>query len=483
MSRPPPVAERAETAEPSDAAAGRARPARLQHSLSARLLLLTIFFVMVAEVLIYTPSIARFRLNWLQDKLAEGHLAALAVVAASEGMVTEELEDELLDSLQAYVVDVRRPMLDGEQRTYLLGRVMPPEPQRHVYLDDRGVFGLIVDAFDSMLNGADRVIRVDGPSPRDPGAHVMMTIDEGPLCTAMLGFSLRILALSIIISLITASLVFMALHWMMVRPVLRITGRITAFRENPADSQPPPTTRRRDEVGVAERALHEMQDTIRAALGQRERLAALGAAMTKINHDLRNILSSASLLSERLAASEDPQVRRVVPMLLDAIDRAADLCRRTLDYSRDGAAPLSRAPVALRDLVDEAVRDLAPAMQASQVCTNAVPADLTVTADAKELRRVFGNLGQNALEAGAGCVTVSARDDGARVSIEVRDDGPGLPAQARQHLFQPFAGSARKDGTGLGLAIAREVVARHGGTIGLVETGASGTAFRIELPV
>ncbi len=483
MSQPPTIFETRGEAGTTGGADQRPRPARFQHSLSARLLLLTIFFVMVAEILIYTPSIARYRLNWLEDKLGEGHLAALAVVAASEGMVTEELEDELLDDLAAYVVDVRTSSYAGEQRTYLLGRVMPPEPDHIVFLDQGGVFDLILDAFDTLMNGAERVIRVDGTSPRDPATRVMMIIDEGPLCEEMLAFSLRILALSIIISLITASLVYMALHWMMVRPVLRITGRMMAFRENPADSQPLATTRRRDEVGVAERELVFMQDTIRATLGQRERLATLGTAMTKINHDLRNILTSASLLSERLAASEDPQVRRVVPMVLDAIDRAAALCSRTLDYSREGAAPLSRSPVNLRALVELGVRDVAPVMAEGAVWDNAVPDGLEVSADAKELRRVFSNLGRNAFEAGARRVTIGARAAGdGRIEIEMRDDGPGLPERASRHLFQPFAGSVRSGGTGLGLAIAREVVVRHGGSIALLETGPTGTAFRVDLP-
>ncbi|MEP5718241.1 MAG: sensor histidine kinase, partial [Alphaproteobacteria bacterium] len=94
---------------------------------------------------------------------------------------------------------------------------------------------------------------------------------------------------------------------------------------------------------------------------------------------------------------------------------------------------------------------------------------------------VFENLGRNAREAGASSVRVTAVEDADSLIVEIIDDGPGMPAQATEHLFQPFAGSAREGGTGLGLVIAREVIHAHGGEIALAATGPEGTAFRLRL--
>ena len=448
-------------------------------SLSARLLLLTIGFVMLAEVLIYTPSIARFRDVWLTEKLAAAHLAALATVAAPEGMVTPQLEDELLAHVGAYRVYLARPGL----HLYSLGGV-PPRPVTNIIdMEGEGPLAMIAMAFEAMANGEGRISRMRGYSPRDPASEVEVIFDETRLHMAMWDFSWRILGLSIIISLITAGLVFLSLRWLTVRPLMRFTEKMEAFRDHPDDPAAIIVpSRRADEVGLAERELHDMQIAVLAALKQKDRLAALGTAVTKVNHDLRNMLGTASLVSERLAASGDPDVQRTVPRLMEALDRAADLCTRTLDYTREGGPRLNRSRFGLHQLVAELEGDLAPVMPPDAAMVNAVPVGLQVHADCEQLRRVLVNLARNAFQAGAEMVTVSAEIESERVSITVCDDGPGLPPRARKHLFQPFAGTARPHGTGLGLAIAREIVVAHRGDVRLVETGADGTAFQIVLP-
>ncbi|NBC34326.1 MAG: sensor histidine kinase [Alphaproteobacteria bacterium] len=451
-------------------------PAR---SLSARLLILTIAFVMLAEVLIYTPSIARFRNVWLNEKLAAGHLAALATVAAPEGMVTPQLEAELLAHVGAYRIYLSHP---GEP-LYSLG-MLPPAPVSNVIdMDEQTPVSMIASAFETMMQGEGRMSRMRGFSPRDPEAEVEVIFDETALHDAMWDFSWRILGLSIIISLITASLVFLALRWLTVRPLMRFTEKMVAFRNDPDDAESVIVpSRRTDEVGVAERELHHMQTAVLAALKQKDRLAALGTAVTKINHDLRNMLGTASLVSERLAASGDPEVQRTVPRLMEALDRAADLCSRTLDYTREGGPALQRSRFPLADLARQVEGDLSGAMPAGAQWRLDVPEGLQVHADREQLRRVLVNLARNAFQAGAETVTITAGLADDSVAVTVRDDGPGLPPRARQHLFQPFAGSARPQGTGLGLAIAREIVTAHRGEIRLLETGPDGTAFRISLP-
>ncbi len=452
---------------------------RIARSLSARLLVLTALFVMLAEVLIYTPSIARFRLGWLDDRLSVGRLAVLATVAAPEGMVTEELERELLAQVGAYFIYLRRP----GQTLHVLGREPPLPVTCVVDLTDRNVADLIGDAFDTMINGQGRVIRLIGTAMGSSDAAVEIVLDESPLREAMLDFSWRILALSVIISLITAGLVFLALRWLTVRPLLRLAEKMMAFRRDPDDAASVIVpSRRSDEVGIAERELRDMQTDLRTALRQQARLAALGTAVTRINHDLRNILSTAALVSEPLAENPDPTVRRSADRLVKAIDRAVELCSRTLAYTREGGPPLTRATVNLHHLVERAGADLGPLLADRTTWVNAVPEDLTARADADELGRVLVNLGRNAIEAGAETVTVGADATADTIVLTMADDGPGLPPRARAHLFQPFAGSARPGGTGLGLAIAREILAAHKGELRLVDTGAAGTTFRLSLP-
>ena len=282
----------------------------LRSSLSAKLLVMTVLFVMLAEVLIFAPSVARFRESWLQGRMAAGHLAALTIEAAPDQMVTPELEQKLLAHVGAYAVDLAMP----DERIYMLG-VSPVPPADQVYDLRRAMwFDLIGDALRVLVQPNDRVIKIIGASPKDARATVELVLDEPPLRADTIDFAGRILLLSVMISLITAGLVFLSLNALMIRPMRRITASMMAFRRDPENfAATLPHTSRADEIGMAQRELIDMQASLRAALRQKERLAALGTAVTKINHDLRNILSTAGLVSERLSSSDDPEVRRVTP--------------------------------------------------------------------------------------------------------------------------------------------------------------------------
>ena len=448
-------------------------------SLSAKLLLMTILFVMLAEVLIFAPSVARFRQVWLEERMAAGHLAALAIEAAPDQMVTKELEEKLLAHVGAYAVDLRMP----DERIYMLtSSALPPVAQAYD-LRMAHWFDLIADAFAVLVRGSGRVIKITGVSPKDAAAVVELVIEEAPLHAEMIDFATRILALSVMISVITASLVFLSLNRLMVRPMQRITASMMEFRRDPEDlSATLPHTTRADEIGTAQCELIDMQAALRAALRQKERLAALGTAVTKINHDLRNILSTAALVSERLSDSEDPEVRRITPRLMQAIDRAVELCSQTLAYSRDGVLPLNRGRILLHEMVEEVGAELVPPENPGIAWINRIPAGLEVEADRDQLSRALVNLGRNAIQAGASAITVTAEPGQGRLALVVADNGPGLPPRARENLFLPFAGSARAGGTGLGLAIAREVARAHGGDLRLAESTGRGTSFILELP-
>ncbi|HEV2336144.1 MAG TPA: HAMP domain-containing sensor histidine kinase [Stellaceae bacterium] len=450
----------------------------LIRSLSARLLVLTIFFVMLSEVLIFVPSIARFRMTYLDNHIASGHLAVLALGASPNGRIDQTLANELLAHVGAHAVILHRP--DGMVR--MLDSAMPPQPAVTFDMTKGNVPIWIERSFETLFSTGNRVMRVLGRSPKEPDATVELLLDEAPLRRELRGFAIRILELSIVTSLTTAALVYLSLHWLLVRPMRRITASMTAFREDPEDaSRRIVPSGKRDEIGGAEKELAMLQETVRQALGQRARLAALGTAVTKINHDLRAILATARLVSDGLAASAAPEVRRVAPRLFDAIDRAVALCTQTLDFSREGAPPLAPTRFALLPLVEEIEPGLAVGADRLAV-EPVVPAGLTLWADRDQLYRVLLNLAQNAVEAGARHLRLDAAvADGATV-IDIADDGHGLPPRARDNLFRPFFGSARPGGTGLGLAIARELMRAQGGDLALVETTGEGTIFRLTFP-
>ena len=450
----------------------------LWRGLSARLIVLTVTFVMLSEVLIFVPSVSRYRLNYLQQHLDAAYQASLVVQAAPDGVVPSELADELLD-----YVGVSSIALKMEHASYLMLGV-PPKVDESFALDSASVLTLIVDAFASMTVLDDGNIRVHGSPSRVANVDVEITMAAEPLHLSVLDYGGRILLLSILISLITAGLVFLTLKRLMVRPIQRMTEDLIAFREAPEDmTRGIEVTDRSDEIGIAQRELAEMERGLRQALRQRARLAAVGAAVSKISHDLRNILTTAALVSDRLGSSEDPQVRRQAPLVLDAIDRAVKLCQDTLRFARADEPDLDIRRFELAPLIDEVIASAGASAGPPVACLNAVDASVVVQADRDQLFRVVMNLARNAIEAMAregGDLTISARREETHTEIEVADTGPGIPERLRSRLFEAFAGGSR--GTGLGLAIARELMRAHGGELVLSQTGPEGSTFRMTLP-
>jgi signal transduction histidine kinase len=333
-------------------------------------------------------------------------------------------------------------------------------------------------------------MRVVGPGPM--GADfVEIILGMGPLRQAMVRFSFNILLLSLIISAITATLVYLTLAYLFVRPMGRITTNMMSFRqdpENPARIIRP--SARRDEIGIAERELAGMQGNIASMLNQKSHLAALGLAVSKINHDLRNLLSSAQLVSDQLSGVPDPRVQRFAPKLVRALERAIAFCQSTLSYGRAQEAPPDRRAVALEALLEEVRETLSLTPEGPIRWINTVERGLTVDADFDHLFRVLVNLARNAMQVlesrapndpARDQIRIAGRREGAVAIIEVSDTGPGVPEKARAHLFEAFQSSTRTGGTGLGLAIAAELVRAHGGEIKLVE-GTMGATFRISIP-
>ena len=457
---------------------------RAASGLSARLLVLTVLFVLLGEIFIYVPSIARYRLVFLEERIEAARIAALAVEASPDGMVTEELRAALLDRAGVETVSLKRT---GTRRLVLAGD-MPATIDASFDLREETPMRLIAEAADTLRHGGERTIRVMGVAPGDSSDTVVdIVLPEAPMFASMLDYSGRILVLSIILAFVVAGLVYLSLHWLMVLPLGRMTDSLVSFRRAPEDTAA--TVRvsgRRDEIGVAQRELQVMQRRVRAALRQRARLAAVGAGVAKINHDLRNMLATAAVLTDRLAMARDPEVQRLAHPLVAAIDRAITLCTHTLSFATGRLPAPRRTSFALAPLVD----DVGAALSVDEnavIWRNDVPPVLQVTADRDQLYRVIINLAQNAVQAlacrdGDGTVRIGAWDDAGDTVVEVADTGPGIPAPVREHLFEAFADGGRGEGTGLGLAIARELMRNHGGDIHLEQSDASGTVFTLRIP-
>jgi len=470
-----------------DAVTKELKARRLRFGLSGKLLVLTVLFVMIAQVLIFVPWIASYRLNWLNDRLAAAYTAALVLEAAPNGMVPESLARQILDSVGARAV----AMKTGQQRRLLAVSEMPILLHHDIDMRDVSAAQAVIGALQTIfLCSGGHLIRAVGPAPMG-GEFVEIVIEEAPLRQAMLRFSAYVLLLSLFISAVTATLVYFALHYLFVRPMRRITANMMAFRREPENpARIVAASDRQDEIGLAERELNAMQRELALLLQQKSRLAALGLAVAKINHDLRNLLASAQLFSEGLSSLPDPRVQRFAPKLMRAIERAIAFCESTLSYGRVQEPLPARAPVELEALVEEVRETLGLTAETRIGWVVAVERGMTVDADYDQLLRVLLNLARNAMQALQSRapndpvrdqIRITGRREGAVAVIEVSDTGPGLSSKAREHLFEAFQSSTGAGGTGLGLAIAAELVRAHGGEIRLVE-GTIGATFRLTIP-
>lgn len=452
-------------------------------TLSGRFLLLTLAFVMLAEVLIFVPSIARFRADFLLEKLKQAQIAALVQLASDE-MISPELEAELLRNAEVFNVVLRR----DDVRQLVLSSPVPKPIEDDFDLRTAGPWALIKDAVKVMVDPENRIVRVIGNPVQEGGQLIEVTLSTKPLRKAMLAYAGRILALSALISVVTAVLLFLAVQRLMVVPIRRVVRHMQLYAEAPEDARRVIAPNNRVvELRQAEEALASMQTQLTGALKQKERLAQLGGAVARISHDLRNILTSAQLFADRIEGSADPAVAKAAPKLLGSITRAVNLCEATLAFGRAEEPPPRLTRFALADLAREVAEAEGLEGEGPVTCLIDCAAGLTIWADREQLFRVLSNLIRNARQAieatGApGTIEISAGEEAAEWWIRVGDTGPGLPPKAREHLFAAFQGGARKGGTGLGLAIAAELVRGHGGRLELVRTDSEGTEFAIHLP-
>lgn len=439
---------------------------------------------MLAEVMIFVPSMARFRFDYLVTRLEKAQIAALSVLA-SDQMIAPDLERELLANAGVYNVVLRR----DEVRQLVLSSPIPHPIADTFDLRTAGPWALIRDAMAVMLDPAPQVIRVIGFPVQEAGQLIEITMTTADLRVSMLDYGIRILMLSALISIVTAFLLFLAVQRLLVVPIRRVVRSMQAYAQAPEDARAVIVPQARVvELRIAEEALQSMQTQLTGALRQKERLAQLGGAVAKIAHDLRNILTTAQLFADRIEGSADPAVARAAPKLVASISRAVSLTEATLAFGKAEEPPPQLRQFSLRPLVEDILEGegLAPANPLVTPILD-IPAALTLQADSEQLHRVLANLIRNARQAieatgKPGTIEVAAGEDDRQWWIRVGDTGPGLPPKAREHLFSAFQGGVRQGGTGLGLAIAAELVRGHGGRLDLARSDAEGTEFLIRLP-
>ncbi len=442
---------------------------------------------MLAEVLILVPSLARFRYDYLNERLQRAQIASLAVLAGPNLSLGPDLAKELLDTASVISIALRRDDL----RVLVLRSTLPSAVGRIVDLRNDNFRYLISDSFDSMFNGQDRLVRVIGLPVKSGGDLIDVVLVETPLHEAMWEYFYNILRLSLLISGVTAGLLFWAVQRLIVRPINRVIFSMRAFKDAPDNDNFITPTAGINELYEAEETLHDMQQQINASFKERRRLANLGGAVSKISHDLRNILTTTQLLADRMEISKDPQVQKTVPKLMTTLSRAVSLCESTLRYGRAEERQPELGYFSVAEIIDDIFEDEKLSLGAGEsgqiVFAHDIDRAVQIFADREQLYRVLLNLIRNArqvLEQGkkAGQIDVRIEDNAAAWLIEVSDDGPGLPAKALDNLFKPFEGGARRGGTGLGLAISAELIKGHGGMLDLVKSDNTGVIFRISLP-
>lgn len=466
-------------------------PAR---SLSARLLILTVLFVFVAEIVVLIPSVSKQRIDWFHMRIDAAYLVSVALENPEARMISEEQARTLFETAGIRGVTVRR----GDSRVLVFAPEIDPHGSANMHrveLTTMNPITLIANAWGTIFSSGDALVQVNGTPKSKKSESMDIIVSQKALREDLRIYARNILGLSLLISTLTAALLFYAFNSLIVRPVKRLTRDMGAFESDPdkASLIHIPSDRI-DEIGAAERSLAMMQQRLHELLLERRRLAALGAGISKISHDLRNILASAQLMSDRLAKSDDPAVRKLSPRLIGALDRAIVLSRDTLAFGRMAPENLDKASTNLSSLANEVIEDAASIHVAGE---NIIPEGLNIVADRTQLYRALFNIAKNATEAMAAHHTTANGDDASdpqgklifsteetanSVRIRITDNGPGLPDHAIADLFEPFKGSQKPGGSGLGVAISAEIARAHGGELVLERSDENGAVFMIRLP-
>ena len=459
--------------------------------LAARVLAVTIGFVLLAMSLFYVTRLTAHR-----EMLLHGKISAVQTTVDAFGMAAptpppQDLSRKILNSVDVKWMAIETPV--GRHEFVTAGG--PLESVESVTSDGSSYFESMAATFHALFAAPGTVVKLSAPAQANEPA-IEFAFDETTLIQSLKRVSYNFLTISLTIAAVVTCVLWAALWRMVLQPVRRLTSNIIAFGESPQDgSRVIAPSGRGNEIGRAEAALAVMQGSLAHELAQGKRLAELGMAVARINHDLRNILSAAQLISDRLATIPDPLAQRLAPRLVATLDRAIQFCQSTLTYGASRELPPSRRRFDLSELVSQVVESGQAEHDAAVDYNIDIPPRFCVHADPDHILRVLENLSRNAAQA---LMTKGATDgrpkairfaairtDGLAL-IEISDTGPGFPPDQYDRIFEPFHKSTSDVGAGLGLAIAADLVTRNGGAITLAPAKADdfycGARFLIKLP-
>lgn len=460
----------------------------ISQRLSSKLLLLTISFVMIAELLLFVPSAALFRQSWLTDRAQQARLMTQAIAGVPNFEASEILTKQFMEDTDVVLMSTKH---DG-MNELILGTLQDQDSDalenakfRMIDLRKKQYLPKFSDAFMDFFGPREGYLRVLAGSPVEGHDTLELIIPRIKLRDALRDYFKRIFWLSFLIAVITGSMIYLAMSALIIHPVQRLAADMTRFRENPSlHRATSKEAKRKDEIGQLEREFIDMKQSLRAAFRQRERLAGLGLSVAKINHDLRNVLTSAMMISDRLAADKEERIQKIGDKLTRNIERGVGLTEDVLAYSKADTADPKIENLRISFLLGEVAADVIGQFEGTTF-RNKVPSELSVRADPDHAYRIFNNLFRNASQAMQSqekrVLSVAADIHDGRVNIMLTDTGPGLPDKARENLFQAFKGGQGKGSTGLGLTISKELAIANGGDINLVSSDATGTRFQVTL--
>ena len=459
-------------------------------SLKTKIIVLVIAILVCAELAGLVWSVAVYRYDRLERLMGQDMLVADAIQLLTQAQAASTRQVTLGDILKLFS-GLRSDglIVNSPQGVIPLGQIYTRgEIEQRFDLDHPPrISTKIADALDLLFQGGGRKMMLLQKSPAQIGASVEVFATDTELRKQTIKHAVDMALMSLSVTLALGFALVIALDRLIVGPIVRISREVMAFHANPEDeSADHPPSGRTDEIGGLEHAVDEMRTEVRRSLRQQTRLATLGAAISRVNHDLRNMLSTAVILSDTLERSQDPEVRRIAPRLVDSLERATRLCSDVLRFARDEKPQLHQSDFSLAGLVAE-VDDATPPPRGGTARLNmTVPPSLLMHADRDQMFRALQNLVRNAYEALGGRpdakVTIDAGRGEGQVWIDVVDNGSGVSDRTLESLFHPFRAKDKLGGSGLGLTIVREIMRAHGGEVELTQTGPAGTTFRLRLP-
>ncbi len=452
---------------------------------------MTIGFVLLAMGLFYVTRLTAHREMLLHGKISAARTTVEAFGLAGPTPPPDDLAQMILNSVEVKWIAVDTPT--GRREFVAAGG--PLASAELIKADDSSYLEAMAATFHALFAAPGTIVKLSAPAQANQPA-IAFAFDETPLIQSLRRVSGNFLTISLTIAAVVTCVLWAALWRMVLQPVRRLTSNIIAFGESPQDaSRVIAPSGRGSEIGRAETALAVMQGSLAHELAQGKRLAELGMAVARINHDLRNILSAAQLISDRLATIPDPLAQRLAPRLVATLDRAIQFCQSTLTYGAARELPPSRRRFDLSELVSQVVESGMAEHDAAIGYTVDIPPRFCIYADPDHILRVLENLSRNAAQALLSKGAADGRPKAIRFAairteglalIEVSDTGPGFPPDQNERIFEPFHKSTSDVGAGLGLAIAADLVTRNGGVITLAPVKGDdfycGARFLIKLP-